>query len=214
MKNESIQVELTTPYTPEQNGHAERKSRYLVEMTRSMVIDSGLPNKYLSEGVMTANHLQNRLPTIVSESNSYEKWNVRKHNLNYIQRFGCTAYGCTAYGCTAYGCTAYGCTAYAAIPAETRKQKLNNKAKQLRLVDYENGTKGYRLLDTMTDSIYISKDVIFIEGDSHSKQMTEGVNETDSYHKLDNIPIEGSSDVEIDLQINEPGAICQHQYRN
>ena len=92
MKNEGIQVELTIPYTPEQNGRTERKTRCLVEMTRSMLIDSGLPNKYWGEGVMTANHLQNRLPTVVSESTPHEKWNDRRPNLNYTRRFGCTAY--------------------------------------------------------------------------------------------------------------------------
>src|SRR6218665_3743251 len=34
-------VELTTPYTPQQNGCAERKNRSLVEMTRCMLNDSG-----------------------------------------------------------------------------------------------------------------------------------------------------------------------------
>ena len=140
-------------------------------MRRSMLIDAGLPNKYWGEGVMTANHLQNRLPTVVSESTPYEKWNDRKPNLNYILRFGCTA--------------------YAAILAE-KKQKLDNKAKQLRLVGYEEGTKGYSLLDTMTARIYISKDVIIIERDPHANHMTEGVNETESHHKLDNMPIEGT----------------------
>ena len=46
LKNEGIKVELTTPYTPEQNGRAERKNHYLVEMTRRMLLDSGLQNKY------------------------------------------------------------------------------------------------------------------------------------------------------------------------
>ena len=76
-----------------------------------------------------------------------------------------------------------------------------------RVVGYEEVTKVYHLLDTTTDRIYISKDVIFIEGDPHANQVTEGVNKTESYHKLDNMPIEGSSDVEIDIQINEPAVI-------
>ena len=68
LKNEGIQVELTTPYTPEQNGCTERKYLYLIEITRSMLIDSGLPNKYWGEGLITTIHLQNRLPAVVSES--------------------------------------------------------------------------------------------------------------------------------------------------
>ena len=156
---------------------------HFFEMTRSMLIDSELPNKYWGKGVMTASHLQNILPTVVSESTPYEKWNDRKPNLNYIRMFGCM------------------------LRYRLKIDKLDNKAKQLRLVGYEEGTKGYRLLDTMTDRIYISKDVIFIEGDPHTNQMTEDVNETESHHKLDNMPIKGSGDLEIDLQISEPAAI-------
>ena len=146
LKAEGIQMELTTPYTPQQNGCAERKNRYLVEMARSMLIDSDLPKKYWGESVVTANHMQNRLPVTGNEVTPYETWNKRKPNLKYVKQFGCIA--------------------YAAIPSE-RRQKLDDKAKQLVFVGYEEGTKGYRLLDTNTDKIVISKDVIFIEGDPH-----------------------------------------------
>lgn len=42
-----IHRELTTPYTPEQNGVAERKNRTVVEMARSMLQAEGLPNHFL-----------------------------------------------------------------------------------------------------------------------------------------------------------------------
>ena len=119
---------------------------------------------------MTASDLQNILPTVVSESTPCEKMNERNPNLNYIRMFECTA--------------------YAAIPAE-KIQKLDDKAKQLRLVGYEAAAKGDRLLDTMTDRSYISKDVVFIDGATN--QMTEGVNETESHYKQDNMPIEERS---------------------
>ena len=77
----------------------------------------------------------------------------------------------------------------AAIPTE-KIQKVDNKEKQLRLVGYEEGKKCYRLLDAITERIYISNNVNFIEGDPHTNQMTEGVNETESHHKLDNMPFE------------------------
>jgi hypothetical protein len=35
--------ELTTPYTPEQNGVAEIKKRTVVELARSMIKSKGLP---------------------------------------------------------------------------------------------------------------------------------------------------------------------------
>src|SRR6218665_1516419 len=46
LKHEGIQAELTTPYTPQQNGCAERKNRSLVEMTRCIVIVIVIVNLY------------------------------------------------------------------------------------------------------------------------------------------------------------------------
>jgi len=146
LRDEGIRTELSNPYTPQQNGCAERKNRYLTEMTRCMLKDSGLPQKYWGEAVITANHLQNRLPVEGRELTPYETWNKRKPDLSYIKRFGSTA--------------------YVAVPKEKR-QKLDDKATKLTFVGYENGTKGYRLLDVTTDKIQISRDVIFSEGDPH-----------------------------------------------
>ncbi|GAA0157121.1 hypothetical protein LIER_14454 [Lithospermum erythrorhizon] len=42
--NEGIIQQQTTPYSPQQNGLAERKNRYLVEMVNEMLVSSNLPN--------------------------------------------------------------------------------------------------------------------------------------------------------------------------
>ena len=133
-----------------------------------MLTDSDLPKKYWGESVVTANHMQNRLPVTGNEVTPYETWNKRKPNLKYIKQFGCIA--------------------YAAIPSE-RRQKLDDKAKQLVFVGYEKGTKGYRLLDTKTDKIVISKDVIFIEGDPHKNirrvsQVPHAITKDNTYTEL------------------------------
>ncbi|XP_060195162.1 uncharacterized protein LOC132624392 [Lycium barbarum] len=48
-----IHRELTTPYTPEQNGVAERKNRTVVEMGRSMMHSRGVPKCFWAEAVAT-----------------------------------------------------------------------------------------------------------------------------------------------------------------
>ena len=60
---QGIKRELTTPYTPEQNGLAERKNRTVIEMTRSMIKEKGLSNSFWAEGVATAVYLLNISPT-------------------------------------------------------------------------------------------------------------------------------------------------------
>ena len=57
--SEGIRHELTVPKSPQQNGVAERLNRTLVEMTRSMLAGSGLPQKLWAETLSTAVYLRN-----------------------------------------------------------------------------------------------------------------------------------------------------------
>ncbi|CAL9026864.1 unnamed protein product [Prunus brigantina] len=50
------------PYTPEQNGRAERKHRHLVETAVTLLTTAALPSKYLFHALSTANYLINRMP--------------------------------------------------------------------------------------------------------------------------------------------------------
>lgn len=63
LKTQGIQRRLTTAYTPEQNGVAERKNRTLVDSARCLLLQSGLPLSFWAEAIFTANHIRNRYPT-------------------------------------------------------------------------------------------------------------------------------------------------------
>ncbi|KAL6348546.1 hypothetical protein AAG906_013166 [Vitis piasezkii] len=52
-EEEGLHRELTTPYSPEQNGVAERKNRTVVEMARNMMKAKNLSNHFWAEGVAT-----------------------------------------------------------------------------------------------------------------------------------------------------------------
>ena len=65
LKDEGIRHELTVPKTPQQNGVAEHLNRMLVEMARSMLLDSKLPKKFWGEAISTAVYLKNRSPVKV-----------------------------------------------------------------------------------------------------------------------------------------------------
>jgi len=84
---EGIKSEFTAPYTPQQNGKAERKNRYLVEMARCMLIGADMNNKYWGEAITTANYLQNRLPYKTSKTTPYEEWNQKKPDMRNIYEF-------------------------------------------------------------------------------------------------------------------------------
>src|SRR5262249_30774014 len=83
--------QTTAPYTPQQNGVAERKNRTLKEMVNAMLISSGLPQNLWGEAVLTANYLLNRVPHRKTGSIPYELWNRRTPSYNYLKVWGCLA---------------------------------------------------------------------------------------------------------------------------
>lgn len=95
LEHNGIQFQHTTPYTPEQNGVAERRNRYLVEAIRTMLIDAQLPNKYWGEAALTAVYLQNRLPTRRRSVTPYELLYKKKPSVKHLREFGWKAYAHT-----------------------------------------------------------------------------------------------------------------------
>ncbi|GJZ97195.1 putative ribonuclease H-like domain-containing protein [Tanacetum coccineum] len=55
----SIKREFSVARTPQQNGVAERKNRTLIEVARTMLVDSKLPTTFWAEAVNTACYVQN-----------------------------------------------------------------------------------------------------------------------------------------------------------
>ncbi|GKD73810.1 zinc finger, CCHC-type containing protein [Tanacetum coccineum] len=66
--------ETTAPYTPQQNGVAERKNRALKEMVNSMLSYSGLSEGFWGEAMLTACYLLNRVPNKRNKTTPYELW--------------------------------------------------------------------------------------------------------------------------------------------
>ena len=60
-KNETIAT-FSAPYTPAQNGRAERINRTIVEKTRALLFQAKLPKTYWGEAVKAAEYLYNRTP--------------------------------------------------------------------------------------------------------------------------------------------------------
>lgn len=141
LKRNGIIGQFTAPYTPQQNGVAERKNRYLVEMARCMLLDANMDHRFWGEAVVTANYLQNRLPSRSIPSTPYERWFKKKPNLGHVQQFGVDA--------------------YCHVPTEKRG-KLDSKAIKLKFVGYSEVSKAYRLLDPRSGKITVSRDVKFL----------------------------------------------------
>lgn len=78
-KAKGIIHESSSPYTPEQNGNAEREIKTIVESARTMLIESGLPETFWTEAMNTAVYTLNRRPCKPGfATTAFEKWFERK----------------------------------------------------------------------------------------------------------------------------------------
>lgn len=154
LQGEGIVCQFTAPYSPQQNGVAERKNRYLKEMTMCMLLEAGLEQRFWGEAVLTATYIQNRLPTKSIGVSPFERWYSKKPSLEHFRIFGCEA--------------------WVQIPAEKRK-KMEVKSRKMVFVGYSNQHKAYRFLDTGSDRITISRDVKFVEDLQMNKNLDEKV---------------------------------------
>nr|GEX78789.1 zinc finger, CCHC-type [Tanacetum cinerariifolium] len=83
--------ETTAPYTPQQNGVAEKKNKALKEIVNSMLSYSGLSEGLWGEAMLTACHLLNRVSNKWNKTAPYELWYKKRPNLSFLRVWSCRA---------------------------------------------------------------------------------------------------------------------------
>lgn len=143
LQREGIQRRLTVPYTPQQNGVAERMNRTIVDMTRCLLIQSGLPEMYWAEAVNTANYLRNRCPSRSHGGKTpYELWYGSKPNLKHLRVFGAKVF---------------------VLEKGPNRGKLDDRSVEGKLVGYSETAKAYKVRRNDTGKIVFTRDVTIIE---------------------------------------------------
>lgn len=143
LKDCGIVHQSSAPYTPEQNGMAERMNRTLVEKARCMLLDGKLSIKFWAEAINTAAYIVNRSPSrVISNKTPEEMWSGVRPELSHFRVFGCKA--------------------MMHVPKEKRK-KFDPKSIQCIMVGYSETSKAYRLFDSAAMKTIISRDVVFLE---------------------------------------------------
>ena len=142
--------QTSCPYTPQQNGVAERKNRHLMEVARSMMFQSNVPKRYWSDAVMSACYLINRIPTrVLQDQSPFEVLNKIKPFLNHLRVFGCVS--------------------YVMVPGEMRN-KLEPKSIRTMFIGYSSSQKGYKCIDPKTRRVHVSREVKFMESKGYYEE--------------------------------------------
>lgn len=143
-----IKFEVTIPYTSQQNGTAERANRTIMERTRGLIIESGLPQHLWGEAAVAAILITNTAPTTTKRYGCnkerepltpFEAWTGLQSDCGWLVKWGSDAWKHTK-----------------------TNSKLNERSKKYKLVGWE-GTQIFRLWDPDDNSIHRSRDVVFNE---------------------------------------------------
>lgn len=140
LAEEGISLTIGVPYTPQQNGAAERENRTIVELARSMLAACNLPRFLWSNACDTAVYLLNHTSG-PSDKSSFELWTGgQSPQLDHLRVFGTEC--------------------YAHIPKSFRR-KFDNKSIIGHLVGYVNVKDGYSIYLPSQHKIIRSRDVYF-----------------------------------------------------
>ena len=130
------------PYTPQQNGLAERKHRHIVETGLSLLSQSGLPAAFWDDSFVTAVYLINRIPSqTLSFASPYEILYKSKPNYLALKPFGCLCYPHIRH---------------------LTKSKLEFRSYSATFLGYSPSHKGYKAMLT-SGKIIITRDIVFHE---------------------------------------------------
>jgi len=121
-EEQDIRRFLTAPYTPQQNGVAERKNQTILDTVQSMLKSKKMPKEFWVESVQCTIYVQNRCPHVkLDDQTPQEAWSRQKPTVSHLKVFGSVAY-------------------------DQRRTKLEDKTKRYVFIGYDEKTKGYKFL--------------------------------------------------------------------
>lgn len=131
----------TTPYTPQQNGAAERTNRTLVELGRSIMIAKQLPKSLWAETVNAVVHILNHAGTSAVEGKSpYELFFGKIPRIDHLRIIGTECFVHTP---------------------KQKQKKWNPRSQKGILVGYLDEIDGYRVWFPGTNRIERTREVLF-----------------------------------------------------
>ncbi|CAI7862988.1 unnamed protein product [Closterium sp. NIES-53] len=145
LNRHGIKQQLTTAYTPQSNGVAERANRTIIEGGRMILVDSGLLLQFWPLAIRHATVIKNRVLTHVGGQHwvSMEKWSGKKSLVDMLRVFGCMG--------------------LVHVPKE-KCDKLQAAAMWAVHLGLARGSKGWLMWDPKSNTIFTTRDAKFMEG--------------------------------------------------
>ncbi|KAM2627715.1 hypothetical protein TB2_001133 [Malus domestica] len=137
--------QLSCPYTPEQNGLAERKHRHILETAITLLQTATLPPIFWSFACQTVVYLINRMPSSTLHHKSpFELLFKVVPDINHLRIFGCSVFP---------------------LLKPYNSTKLQPKTTKCLFLGYASKYKGFICYDILHDKYYISRHVLFDESE-------------------------------------------------
>ena len=142
LSDKGILHQKSCPHTPQQNGIAERKNRHLLEIVRTLLVESLVPPKFWCEAAHTTIHIINRLPSSVPGK---------------VSPFECLF----GYPPSYSHLRVFGCLCFVHLPSLERN-KLSPQAARSMFLGYSNEHKGFLCYEHKERRLHISRNVLFL----------------------------------------------------
>ncbi|POW08045.1 hypothetical protein PSTT_07776 [Puccinia striiformis] len=144
LEDEGIRHNVSPPYTPQNNGLAERANRTILDMTRCLMLQANLSPEWWGEAVKTATATTNCLPSLSkSRKSPIELFFNTTPNLNLFRPFGCRV--------------------WAVKPKQFRDNKFGSNSWEGVLLGYGNDYSSYKIFCCEDRQIRIVKHAHFDE---------------------------------------------------
>ena len=128
--------------TPQQNGVSERRNITLLDMVRSMLSYSSLPELFWGYALETAAYKLNLVPSKSVSKTPTKLWKGRKPNLNHIRIWGAPAHVLVQ-----------------------KQQKLESRTEMCIFIGYPKGTRGGIFYNPKEKKVIVSTHATFLEED-------------------------------------------------
>lgn len=179
-----IELRTIAPYSPSQNGVAERLNRTLLEAARAMMLAKQMPAYLWDEAVSHAVYLRNRtLVSALPDKTPYQAYVGKKPSVAHLREFGSDVW---------------------VLDESVGRSKLAPKANKMVFVGIMEGSKSVRYYDPKTRNVKVSRNIAFNENQAPVELPSLGLEEEIT------TPTDQDLDPKVDTQIGNSPIKDQH----